>query len=506
MILNKENLNKLVQRSDITIPPLGIFALPEKVLQFGTGVLLRGLPDYFIDKANRQGIFNGRIVVVKSTNKGGISEFEQQDCLYTICVRGISDQKKIEENIISSAISRVLDASKEWSKILDFAGSPDLEVIFSNTTEIGIKFVEDHINDFPPISFPGKLLAVLYRRYEIFAGDKNKGLVILPTELIPDNGKKLKEIVIELARHNQLDQGFINWLTESNHFCNTLVDRIVPGKPKHAHAGQSAPGIEYEDELIIVAEVYKLWAIEGDEHVKKVLSFALADPGIIISPDIEIYRELKLRLLNGTHTLSCGPAFLAGIKTVKEAMDDEAVSLFISNLMLEEISGAIPFPVPTIKAIEFSNSVLDRFRNPHIEHYWQGICTNYTAKITMRVLPVLKRHYELFGQAPRLMSFGFAAYILYMRITIFENGSYYGEFNGNKYFIDDDKAPLFLKYWQNKDITKLVNELFTDQDLWKTDLSKFPGFADTVIFYLEDIMEHGVQEALGRLNTNKLSV
>lgn len=504
MKLNKANLIKFDQPSNITVPPLDIFELPEKVLQFGTGVLLRGLPDYFIDKANRQGIFNGRIVVVKSTSKGGISEFDQQNCLYTICVRGIANQEKIEENIISSSISRVLDASREWDKILEFASSPDLEVIISNTTEIGIKLVEDQITECPPISFPGKLLAVLHRRYERFAGDKTKGLVILPTELIPDNGRKLKEIVVELARQNELDQDFINWLTDSNHFCNTLVDRIVPGKPLRALESQSAPAVLYEDELTIVAEVYKLWAIEGDEHVKNVLSFASADPGIIISPDIEIYRELKLRLLNGTHTLSCGLAFLAGIKTVKDAMDNVAVSFFISNLMLKEISGAIPYPVPAEKAIEFSNDVIDRFRNPHIEHYWQTICTNYTAKVSMRVLPVLKRYYELFGQAPHRIAFGFAAYILFMRVTLFEHGSYYGELNGDKYLIDDDKAPLFFKYWQNKQIKNLVTELFTDQDIWKTELSQFPGFAEAVIIYLEDIMKNGVLEALGRLDTKEL--
>lgn len=504
MKLNKANLIKFDQPSNITVPPLDIFELPEKVLQFGTGVLLRGLPDYFIDKANRQGIFNGRIVVVKSTSKGGISEFDQQNCLYTICIRGIANQEKIEENIISSSISRVLDASREWDKILEFASSPDLEVIISNTTEIGIKLVEDQITECPPISFPGKLLAVLHRRYERFAGDKTKGLVILPTELIPDNGRKLKEIVVELARQNELDQDFINWLTDSNHFCNTLVDRIVPGKPLRALESQSAPAVLYEDELTIVAEVYKLWAIEGDEHVKNVLSFASADPGIIISPDIEIYRELKLRLLNGTHTLSCGLAFLAGIKTVKDAMDNVAVSFFISNLMLKEISGAIPYPVPAEKAIEFSNDVIDRFRNPHIEHYWQTICTNYTAKVSMRVLPVLKRYYELFGQAPHRIAFGFAAYILFMRVTLFEHGSYYGELNGDKYLIDDDKAPLFFKYWQNKQIKNLVTELFTDQDIWKTELSQFPGFAEAVIIYLEDIMKNGVLEALGRLDTKEL--
>src|SRR5947208_6577053 len=107
MILTKENINNITAPG-IQKPGKGIFELPDKVLQFVTGVLLRGLCDYFIDKANRQGIFNGRVVIVKSTDGGDASAFDKQDNLYTLCVRGIVGGNKIEENIISSAISRVL--------------------------------------------------------------------------------------------------------------------------------------------------------------------------------------------------------------------------------------------------------------------------------------------------------------------------------------------------------------------------------------------------------------
>src|SRR4028119_1321108 len=94
----------------LTIPNQDIFQLPEKVLQFGTGVLLRGLPDYFIDKANKQGIFNGRIVVIKSTDSGDASDYDKQDGLYTICVKGIEEGAVIENDIINASISRVLSA------------------------------------------------------------------------------------------------------------------------------------------------------------------------------------------------------------------------------------------------------------------------------------------------------------------------------------------------------------------------------------------------------------
>src|ERR1700754_4551246 len=90
MILSKYNLKKISVPS-LELPGEQIFDLPEKVLQFGTGVLLRGLPDYFIDKANRNGIFNGRVVEVKSTDTGSVSDFEKQDNLYTVYSKGIEN-------------------------------------------------------------------------------------------------------------------------------------------------------------------------------------------------------------------------------------------------------------------------------------------------------------------------------------------------------------------------------------------------------------------------------
>src|SRR5882762_4762750 len=107
MILSQKNLNKIAVPG-LIVPDEKMFSLPEKVLQFGTGVLLRGLPDCFIDKANKQGIFNGRIVVIKSTSGGGSDSFGQQDGLYTQCVRGIEEGNKVQENYINASISRVL--------------------------------------------------------------------------------------------------------------------------------------------------------------------------------------------------------------------------------------------------------------------------------------------------------------------------------------------------------------------------------------------------------------
>src|SRR5689334_11758331 len=319
MTLSKNTLNN-IKAANLELPKEELFNLPEKVLQFGTGVLLRGLPDYFIDKANRAGIFNGRIVVVKSTSAGDANAFDRQDGLYTVCVRGLENGERKEENIVNASISRVLSASTEWDKILDCAHNPQMQVIISNTTEVGIQLLPDDIRKHPPVSYPGKLLAFLFERYRAFGGSEQSGMVIIPTELIPDNGKKLESIVLELAHLNGLDDVFIEWLEHKNHFCSSLVDRIVPGRPEKSFQLAIEEELGYHDDLLTVAETYRLWAIEGDERIKNVLSFAKADDGVKVEPNIDLYRELKLRLLNGTHTLSCCVAFLAKCDTVKQAM------------------------------------------------------------------------------------------------------------------------------------------------------------------------------------------
>lgn len=480
MKLSKELLPQLRERNEWQIPGEDYFALPEKVLQFGTGVLLRGLPCFFIDKANKQGVFNGRVVVVKSTGKGSTTAFDEQDNLYTQCIRGIDGGKPVAEEIINAAISRVLTAGTQWKEILACAENPHMQVVISNTTEVGIVYAEESIHANPPASFPGKLLAFLYHRYLHFKGDPSKGMVIVPAELIPDNGSRLRDILLQLSSFNQLEEGFVDWLTHHNYCCNSLVDCIVPG------AADLAPG--YEDGLLIMTEVYRLWAIEtSSEQVKKILSFSETDAGVVLSPDINVFRELKLRLLNGTHTLSCGLAFLAGHETVKAAMNDEAMAAYLEGLMMHEIIPAITdIHIRNDAAVRFAGAVLDRFRNPAIDHRWLSICAQYTAKLKMRVLPALLQYQRRTGQVPALMALGFAAHALFMR-------------GGNGYTITDEHAGWYAAQWELHTPEVLINTAFSNQAIWEQDLTAIPGFAQLVTTMLKALMEQGVAAYLEKV-------
>ncbi len=506
-MLTRYTLKNIPQETGISLPLENVFDLPEKVLQFGTGVLLRGLPDYFIDKANRNGVFNGRIVVVKSTDTGDSSAFDKQDGLYTICVRGVENGHIVEENIINSSISRVISAKSEWGKVLQCASNPDMKLIISNTTEVGISFVKDDIRFSPPVSFPGKLLSFLYERYKAFNGSAESGMVIIPTELITENGKKLEAIVLELAHLNGLEESFMDWLENSNYFCNSLVDRIVPGNPGASQKAAIESRLQYTDDLLIVAEAYRLWAIESaNETVKNVLSFSQLDDGVAIAPDITKFRELKLRLLNGTHTLSCALALLSGFVTVKDAMENAEISGFMKNLMLKDISPAIiDETVSEESAHQFAASVLDRFCNPHIDHKWISISMQYSSKMKMRNVPVLLKYYERFKSVPEHIALGFAAYLLLMKVDKTENG-YSGTINSDAYTIQDDKAAWFSESWKKYSAGELVEKVLQEESLWGTDLTDLIGFPAAVSGYLNQLMTQGAKQTLKKMHTDKTVV
>ncbi len=409
-------LNKTIAKKDAQL----VFPTTEKVIQFGTGVLLRGLPDYFIHHANQQHIFNGSIVVIKSTSTGGVDDFTQQDALFTHCVRGVYNCENVDKHFVNSAISRVLTAASEWEQIIALAKSETIEIVISNTTEAGMVLDEqDTINNGAPHSFPGKLLSLLFERWKYFKGDTTKGWVILPTELMPDNGLLLNSIVNTLATINQLPAEFIQWMNAANDFCNTLVDRIVPGKLSDSELENLESQLGYKDNLLITSEPFALWAIETNKTstIEK-LSFAKTDESMVIAPSIVKFRELKLRLLNGTHTFSCAVAILAGFDTVIDAMRDNHFKQFIQNLAHGELVPCVVSETITNEdATQFTNKVLERFANPYIEHKWTSIALNFEEKMKMRNGYLMDRFAAQNEVAAQWMSLGFAAFVVYMEQT-----------------------------------------------------------------------------------------
>ena len=491
LTLNRANLSTINSNPSLVFPTAEQLVYPERIIQFGTGVLLRGLPDFYVDEANRIGQFKGRIVVIKSTSSGDTSAFSEQDGLYTISIKGISSGETVEKSVINSSISRVLVAQHNWTDILNCAENLEIQLVISNTTEVGIAYVEEKIGTNAPISYPGKLLAYLLRRYDFFKGSPSAGLVIIPTELIPHNADKLLEILIRLAEFNECSVEFIEWVKSSNYFCNSLVDRIVPGMLSAEQKLAAEKSLGYTDHLMIMAEPFNLWAIESaSEHVKSILSFAQSSPGCVVVPNIEKFKELKLRILNGSHTFSCSLAILRGNDLVRKSMSDSYMSSFISSLMFDEIVPALDSSsIPYEDALAFASNVKDRFSNPFIDHKWSSISVQMSSKMKMRNVPLIKMHYQKTNSAPSSMCLGFAAFLLFMRSEKNEAGQYVGKYKQYTYQITDDNANYFSNLWHENQPEDLVALCLADQSFWGDELSQYNGFSAAVLTHLIELLD-----------------
>jgi len=299
-----QNLNRQITNKPKT--------LPLKVMQFGGGNFLRAFVDWMVHVLNQETNFNGGVVVVKPTERGDYQVLKSQDGLFTVVLDGIKNSKLVAEKILVDCVQNVVNPYSEWDAYIEMAKSPDIRFIVSNTTEAGIRFnAADAFEGNPPKEFPAKLTLWLYHRFQHFGNDITKGCILLPCELVEDNGEALKAAVLQYTAHWNLDGDFVNWIYTANHFCSTLVDRIVSGYPLD-RADKIHSELGYEDKLLVSGEYYHSWVIKGPELVRKELPFAKTDLNVEFVHDLVPYREMKVRILNGAHTSMVPVGYLAG--------------------------------------------------------------------------------------------------------------------------------------------------------------------------------------------------
>ncbi|MGV0937382.1 tagaturonate reductase [Empedobacter falsenii] len=461
--------------------------LPIKIIQFGGGNFMRAFTDYVIDKLNKDANFNAGIANIKVTPSGSsFHTFEEQDNLYTLFIRGIKKGELIDENRVISAIQKSINPYKEYQDFLNLAKEEQLEFVFSNTTESGIVFdpSEDKLENAPHENFPAKLTAFLYERYLYFDGNSDKGLTIIPCELIENNAIILKDYILEYAKLWNLENEFITWINTSNNFHNTLVDRIVPGFPKD-DLENYANQLNYEDELIVVSEAFLFWAIEGDEKLDEKIPFSKANEQILLVENIAPYRTSKVRILNGAHTSMVPFSIMLGIETVRNAIDNKVAGDFIKNIIYNEIIPILDLPEEQLK--EYTEDVLDRFRNPFIKHYLSSIALNSISKFKVRVLPSLLDYVEKFNQIPKGITFSLACLIRF----------YKGDWNNQKLPVNDDEAIIneFRNIWKNNDYQQISHSVLKNINFWEQDLTKVNQLENEVEKALRLIDEYGIEKS-----------
>jgi tagaturonate reductase len=386
---------------------------PERVIQFGEGNFLRGFIDWMIHRLNRSGRFGGRVVVVQPIAQGLAKQLNEQHGLYTLLLRGVQDGKPVDHREVISSVSRALNPYEQFDEFLALARNPRIDVIVSNTTEAGIVFrAEDKPDDRPPASFPAKLTRLLWERFRSLGRSAAPGFVILPCELIERNGEQLRNAVLRTAGNWKLPDDFAAWIDAANEFATTLVDRIVTGYPRDEAAELTAE-LGYEDELLVAAEPFHFFAVERAPRAARLLPFHEVGLDVVFADDITPYRDRKVRILNGAHTMTALAAYLMGLDTVGQCMDDDLIRSFMRRGLDEEIIPTLNLPKRELE--DFAAAVVERFGNPHVKHALPGIALNSTSKFRARLLPSIRRFIELKGRAPARLSFALAALIAFYR-------------------------------------------------------------------------------------------
>lgn len=467
---------------------------PQKVLQFGEGNFLRAFFDFIVQKLNENDLFGGSVVMVKPTSSKQRPDFQNQNCRYFVFERGLENGTTVDRNTAVTSVSCFLSAYDDAQKLLEVAKSPDLTVIVSNTTEAGIVYVSgENFSDFPNVSYPAKLCRLLFERFSSLG--KDNAPLILPVELIEDNGAVLKKIVLKYAGDWGLGDDFINYVRDDCKFCSTLVDRIVTGFPQN-DAQYLFEKIGCKDNLAVACEPYISWVIEGREEWKNIFPAHKLFDSVKWVDSISPYRERKVKILNGAHTMSVLAAYLCGFKIVRDMMNDDDFSLYLNTAVDNEIIPTIDMEKSELE--NFKNSVFERFCNPFIDHKLLDISLNSVSKFRARCLDSILQYTSKFGTAPKLLSFAFASLIKFYDGTFNENGEFTAKSDFGSYIVRDSKEVLSQFEYAHK-TDDPVYEILKNENLWGNDLTKVSDLYSKVSACYDDIEKLGVRKALGKV-------
>ena len=454
--------------------------MPEKIIQFGEGNFLRAFVDWIVWNMDQKTDFNGSVVVVQPIERGMVDWLNGQDCLYHVNLQGRQNGEAVNSLTRIDVISRALNPYSQNAAFMALADQP--------------------LSDAPASSYPGKLVQLLYRRYQTFNGCPSKGLIIMPCELIFLNGHHLKECIekyIELWKDDfGADyEGFKEWFEKYNYVCATLVDRIVPGFPRKEIADIQQK-ISYADNLVVQAEIFHLWVIEKPtnmsiEDLRAEFPAEKAGLHVLIAESEKPYHERKVTLLNGPHTVLSPVAYLSGVDIVRDACNHEVIGKYIHKVQFEELMQTLNLPMDELQ--QFASDVLERFNNPYVDHQVTSIMLNSFPKYQTRDLPGLKTYLERKGELPKGLVLGLAAIITYYKGGTRADGA---PIQPN----DDQKImDLLTELWATGDTRKVAEGVLAAKDLiWGEhgDLNQIPGLTDMVVEFLDSIQKNGMLETV----------
>lgn len=357
------------------------------IVHIGLGAFHRAHQAVFTDEALKAEVGNSEgnwgIVGVSLRSVDIVNDLNAQDGLYSVISRsGAGDSARVIGSIVKG-----LSGSDRSAEILDLLADPATKIVTITVTEkaYGLDPVSggldrahsaiaaDLANPQAPVGVIGYLVEGLARRH--VAG--LPPFTVLSCDNLPTNGRIVRRLVIEMA--GDRDPALANWITEKGAFPSSMVDRIVPAATDETRA-RAENLIGAEDRLALETEPFMQWVIE--DH------FTCGRPqweaaGALLVEDVEPYEKMKLRLLNGSHSLIAYLGQLKGLSYVRDVMAVPEYRALVRRHMEEAVT--VLDPVPGIDLGRYMDQLIERFENPTIAHKTAQIAMDGTQKLPQRI-------------------------------------------------------------------------------------------------------------------------
>jgi fructuronate reductase len=412
---------------------------------------------------------------------------EPQNGLYTVCVRSDAGEKL---RVIGS-ISQVILAPQEFEALMGAMIDPDVRIVTLTVTEKGYchdpatgeldeahpDIVHDLAHWQHPKSAPGLVVEALRRRRA--AG--TQPFTVLTCDNLPSNGRTVHRI---LSRYASLVDSDLGAFVSEHVACpSTMVDRIVPATTDEDRA-QIEKALDVRDAWPVVTEPFTQWVIE-DRFPQGRPAWEKA--GAEFVADVEPYEQMKLRLLNGSHSTLAYLGFLAGYETVSAAMADAAFERLLTNLMDKDVTPTLHMPAGADLA-RYKKALIERFKNPSLKHRTGQIAMDGSQKLPQRLLGTIRD--RLREDAPiRRLALGVAAWMRYVT-GIDEHGS--------PFEVRDPMAARLRTLVDDAANApeRLAENLFGIREIFGDDLPKDPRFTQPLIEALTQLYRQGSRDTV----------
>jgi fructuronate reductase len=362
------------------------------IVHFGIGAFHRAHMAAYTDDAMAAEGGDWRIVGVSLRSPKVRDQMRAQDGLYTLVERSASGSKLR----IIGAVADVLVASEERERLVATLAAPTTHIASFTITEKGYCRAPDGSLD-PVLADDRSAYAYLAEAFVRRRDAGMPGLTLLSCDNLSGNGAQLKRLMGEYLENHTPD--LRAWFDAECTCPSTMIDRIVPATTENDLSDiEAALGVR--DEAAVVTEPFSQWVIEDN--------FAGLRPawerrGVQFTADVEPFETAKLRMLNGAHSALAYLGLQRGHEFVHQAIADPELVTLINRLMRDEAAASLT-PAPGQDLSAYADVLIERFKNPALNHRLIQIAMDGSQKIPQRWLETLVFHHKLGRKCPAIFT------------------------------------------------------------------------------------------------------